>query len=262
MNPNHRNEFIQRVRAALGHPAHICRKAPELFRHPPGLHAAIADQALNRNRSERHILLDRFRQEAIPLNLNVIGVEGIDDAASIIVRLASQKEPEWERTKHVVTWAHPLIDKLDLSERLSAMNIPVHAAGMNDTDRDPFIQLAQHACIGVTSADYAIAESGTLVLKTRPGQPRCVSLTPSTHIAVITQNDLIDSFREMVAILQSDPAEVAEGLTSCMTFISGPSKTADIEACMVHGAHGPREVCVLVLLMPDQLTKGQSSDAV
>jgi L-lactate dehydrogenase complex protein LldG len=258
MRRNHQNEFIQTVRAALGHPAFIRRKAPELFPHQPCLHAAISDQALNRSVSERRLLLEKFRQEAIPLNLDVIGVDSAHDAAETIVSIVRQKETEWGQTKHIVTWKHPLIDRLNLSDRLSGMDMPVHVAEIEIADRDEFCKQAQHAIIGVTSADYAIAESATLVLKTRPGQPRSVSLTPSIHIAVITLNHLIDSFRELYAILQSDPADVAEGLTSCMTFISGPSKTADIEACMVHGAHGPREVYVLVLLSPDQLTAQNS----
>ena len=99
----------------------------------------------------------------------------------------------------------------------------------------------------MTSADYCIAESASLVLKTRPGQPRMVSLLPSIHVAVITEDQLLESLAECYALVKQDPDAEKEGMTCCMTLISGPSKTADIEAVMVHGAHGPREMIIYVI---------------
>jgi L-lactate dehydrogenase complex protein LldG len=55
----------------------------------------------------------------------------------------------------------------------------------------------------------------------------------------------------LYALLSFDPDVHREGLTNCMTFISGPSKTADVEATMVHGAHGPREVHLIVTDAPE-----------
>ena len=83
----------------------------------------------------------------------------------------------------------------------------------------------------------------SLVMRTRPGQPRSVSLVPSIHIAVLRLDQIILDLKELYALVQSD----ADGLTNCMTFVSGPSKTADVEATMVHGAHGPREVYIYVM---------------
>jgi L-lactate dehydrogenase complex protein LldG len=84
-------------------------------------------------------------------------------------------------------------------------------------------------------------------MRTRPGQARTVSLLPSIHVAVIELNQIVADLKELYALLKWDPRARSEGLTNCMTFISGPSKTADIEATMVHGAHGPREVVVYVI---------------
>ena len=101
--------------------------------------------------------------------------------------------------------------------------------------------------IGITSADFCMAETASLVMRTRAGQARSVSLVPSIHIAVIQLNQIIADLKELYAIIKSDTEGHGEGLTNCMTFISGPSKTADVEATMVHGAHGPREVYVYVI---------------
>ena len=113
---------------------------------------------------------------------------------------------------------------------------PIEAAGTSMT-----------AFVGITAADYCIAETATLTMKTRPGQPRCVSLLPSIHIAVIRLEQILSNLNELYTLLKWNPAEQAEGITRCMTFITGPSKTADIEATLVHGAHGPRELYIVVL---------------
>jgi L-lactate dehydrogenase complex protein LldG len=110
-----------------------------------------------------------------------------------------------------------------------------------------FRKHAEGAFIGITAADYCIAETATLSMKTRPGQPRCVSLLPSIHIAVIRIEQILSNLNELYMLLKWNPIERAEGITRCMTFITGPSKTADIEATLVHGAHGPRELTIFVL---------------
>ena len=96
-----------------------------------------------------------------------------------------------------------------------------------------------------------MADSATMVMRTRSGQARTVSLLPSIHVAVIEFGQIIADLKELYALLKWDPHTCKEGLTNCMTFISGPSKTADIEATMVHGAHGPREVHLFVVTSPD-----------
>jgi L-lactate dehydrogenase complex protein LldG len=96
-----------------------------------------------------------------------------------------------------------------------------------------------------------MADTASLVMRTRPGQARSVSLVPSIHIAVIGIDQILADLKELVALLKWDAGYRTEGLTNCMTFISGPSKTADIEATMVHGAHGPREVHIYVITGPE-----------
>jgi L-lactate dehydrogenase complex protein LldG len=99
----------------------------------------------------------------------------------------------------------------------------------------------------VTSADFCLADTATLVMRNRPGQPRSAALVPSIHVAVIHLDQILADMKELFALLRWDERYRQEGLSNYMSFISGPSKTADIEATMVHGAHGPREVHLFII---------------
>jgi L-lactate dehydrogenase complex protein LldG len=97
------------------------------------------------------------------------------------------------------------------------------------------------AAIGVTGCDGAIAETGTLVLLTGKGRPRTASLLPPAHLAVVRRQDLRFGMTEFFAERGDDIARA-----TCCTFVSGPSRTADIELTLTLGVHGPGRVIVIV----------------
>lgn len=96
------------------------------------------------------------------------------------------------------------------------------------------------AACGITSADYALAETGTLVMIASPEEARLVSLLPPVHIAVVPSKRLLTGLDELYT-MKSKPADI----TSSMVFITGPSRSADIEMILVRGVHGPRVVHVI-----------------
>jgi L-lactate utilization protein LutC len=98
------------------------------------------------------------------------------------------------------------------------------------------------AAYGITSADYALADTGTLVMLSSPEEARLISLLPPAHIALIPQERILSSLDELLAILPL-PAEQ----TSSMVFITGPSRTGDIEQILVRGVHGPGEIHLVVV---------------
>jgi L-lactate dehydrogenase complex protein LldG len=193
---------------------------------------------------------------AQPINLNVIALKDEPSVSAAIADLVKEKGPEWGDRKSITAWKHPLIDQLNLPETLAPQRVPVHVTDLGEGEpvetsgensREVIRQQVIDSYIGITSADFCMAETATLVMRTRPGQARSVSLVPSIHVAVIYLHQVISDLKELYALLQFDPEGQKDGLTNCMTFISGPSKTADVEATMVHGAHGPREVCIFVI---------------
>lgn len=95
---------------------------------------------------------------------------------------------------------------------------------------------------GITSADYALAETGSLVMLSSVEEARMVSLLPPVHIAVVDKSKLLSGLDELFTTLP-EPAE----RTSSMVLITGPSRTADIEQILIRGVHGPGEMHVVLV---------------
>jgi len=161
--------------------------------------------------------------------------------------------------RSAVVWKHDLLDRLHLSELLAA-------PGVTALDNDALAALPEDErrrklldCeIGITSCDFAIAETGTLMMCSRPGQERVASLLPPMHVAIVERQqivpDLIDAIKMLAAgrhnHLPPSPEPSAPSpasLPSNVTFITGPSKTGDIELQLTTGVHGPGKWRVIVV---------------
>jgi L-lactate utilization protein LutC len=110
------------------------------------------------------------------------------------------------------------------------------------TDREELRELCAKVDIGITSADYVLADTGTLVMLASPQEARMVSLLPPAHIAVVPKERIVTGLDELFTLLPT-PAET----TSSMVLITGPSRTADIEQILVRGVHGPGQITVVVV---------------
>jgi L-lactate dehydrogenase complex protein LldG len=96
--------------------------------------------------------------------------------------------------------------------------------------------------IGITQADYALADTGTLVVFSEAGEGRTLSLLPPVHIAVLEESRILAGLDELMEREPTFPER-----SSAMIFITGPSRTADIERTLTVGVHGPGELHVVVL---------------
>ncbi len=97
--------------------------------------------------------------------------------------------------------------------------------------------------VGITGAFAAIAETGTLVLASGPDTPATVSLLPETHVAIVPAARVVAHMEDAWAI-----ARAAFGqLPRAINFVSGPSRTADIDQQIVLGAHGPYRVHIILV---------------
>jgi L-lactate dehydrogenase complex protein LldG len=249
--------FLGRLRTALGRAPEVSREAKHLFAEGPAEEERqLLDRIRRRETAGRQALLERLIEAGKPINLHVTALPDEAYAAAAVIRLVAEKKPEWGEAKRISAWKHPLVDRLNLPEALDRLQIPVHVAAPIPVDAGRSFDQAERerqraeivaSFIGVTSADFCLADTATLVMRNRPGQPRSAALVPSIHIAVIHWDQILADMKELFALLRWDERYRPEGLSNYMSFISGPSKTADIEATMVHGAHGPREVHLFVV---------------
>jgi L-lactate dehydrogenase complex protein LldG len=242
--------FIGKIKTALGRSDSDHRRLKDLIPTSPDADdLALIQATQGRDREMRLALLDRMTKVAKTINTKVVAAETEAEITAAIAKIAANSHAEWGDQKSIVAWDHPLVNCLDLSVVIQPLGVPVYFPE-DDSHRqgaETFRRQSETALLGVTSADFGIAETATLAMKTRPGRPLHVSLLPSIHIAVIHLEQILYNLKELYTLLKWDSAQKAEGLTHSMSFITGPSKTADIEAILVHGAHGPRELVVFVL---------------
>ena len=96
--------------------------------------------------------------------------------------------------------------------------------------------------VGITGVFCAIAETGTLMTVTGRDTPATSSLLPETHVAVVRKSRIVPGMEEAWRLLRDELREPPRAVT----FISGPSRTADIEQTVTLGAHGPYRVHVIL----------------
>ncbi|MBX9811290.1 MAG: lactate utilization protein C [Burkholderiales bacterium] len=96
--------------------------------------------------------------------------------------------------------------------------------------------------VGITGAFCAIAETGTLMMVSGPRTPAAVSLLPETHIAVVSRARIVRGMEDAWQLLRAE----FEHMPRAVNFISGPSRTADIEQTVTLGAHGPYRVHIIL----------------
>lgn len=250
------NLFLNKVRQALGEESRRARMSLQPEGAPPEEALEILDRIAGRERKDRLALLERLMEEGRTINLEVHAVEGFQEAADVIHQIAVDHREHPASRRGILCWRHPLLDTLNLKHRLVDLEMPFFPVdlqdpalvGLSENERRARIREALGlACIGVTSADFCVAHSATLVLRSRAGQPRAVSLAPEVHVAVIGLAQILADFGELYTVLKWHPEIRREGLGPNLTFITGPSKTADIELHIVYGVHGSRKVHLVVL---------------
>ena len=250
MTETEQTAFIKEIRTALKRTNADNTRLEDLIQsNPDEADKTLLSQIQGRNHQARLRLLERMVQIGKSLNIAVTAAQSTASVTESIQKIATSGDAEWGDQKSVVAWNHPLINRLELPASLDPIKIPIHTpqTPTDNSETNLFRTQSETALIGITSADFGVAETATLTMKTRQGQPLYVSLLPSIHIAVIRLDQILANLKELYTVLKWDPDQQAEGITNTMTFITGPSKTADIEATMVHGAHGPREVHIFVM---------------
>ena len=148
---------------------------------------------------------------------------------------------------------HLLAEKENLIEKINELIQELDAQSVSFWNMEPLKSLEfasetdlASADIGITGADFAIADTGTLVLLSGPKRPRLTSLLPPVHIAILEKETIVPNIHALFARLGKSH-ENYDKLCSCISFITGPSRTADIELNLTLGVHGPGRAIVIIV---------------
>ena len=185
--------------------------------------------------------LERFRTEFEHVGGVFHRVTTAEEVPGLIGQIARERQAQ-----RVISW-HPAALGADWSAPLSAAGLivdPMPPAEIGDEGARPALRrLIADAEIGLTGAELAVAETGSLVLISGSGRPRSTSLLPPCHVAVFGRSALVESLAQLGVFLEAwhrDGVPAWRG--GAINVITGPSRTADIELTLTRGVHGPKEL--------------------
>ncbi|MGH7392871.1 MAG: LutC/YkgG family protein, partial [Candidatus Rokuibacteriota bacterium] len=186
--------------------------------------------------------LDRFRHEFERVGGVFHRVGSVSEVPDVVARIARERGARRVASWHPSTLAADFAAELE-RRGLEAEAMPPAGPPASDDARAALRARVAAADLGLTGADLAIAETGTLVLVSGSGRPRSTALLPPYHVAVFDREALVESLQQVGLVLEAwhdGSAPASRG--AAIHFITGPSRTADIELTLTRGVHGPREV--------------------
>jgi L-lactate dehydrogenase complex protein LldG len=206
------SSVIDNVRRALGH---------ELGAALPERPAILPARVAGETEAEVDLLLKEVAASA--------GVAQRVSQSAVSAALRSLVEEE--QVRRATCWSTPRLRALDIEGQLRACGVEIVPP---QADKHALAQCD----LGVTEADFALPETGTLGLLSSPEKPRGVSLLPRVHLALVSRSALRADLHEVFAEAKAHPY---------LILIGGPSRTADIELTVTLGVHGPRALHLWVL---------------
>lgn len=184
-------------------------------------------------------LFKTFKKTLIDLDGQVIEIQKEAD-----LQFQLSKQINDHNVKQVVMWDDPRFHQVGLVNIFNQQDVSVVTWTGNNSDHK-LTMLAEQSQIGITWADGAFAETGTLLLQNGGGKGRLVSLLPKVHLVFIEINQLESSWTDAMQHMKT--FRNRKQWPSCTNFISGPSTSADIQLETMKGVHGPSEFVVMVL---------------
>jgi L-lactate dehydrogenase complex protein LldG len=232
-----RAEFLGRIRVEMA-------RTPGLFEATPSARPARPRErleVLRRELSERWPeSLARFVREFERVGGVFHRVTRVTEVPDVIASIAAERE-----MRRVVSW-HPDALRLDLAGPLTGRGLQISAmpgVEVMAAERERLRGVVAAAELGVTGVDLAVAETGTLVVVSGAGRPRSTSLLPACHAAVFDREVLVESLAQLGLVLEAwHEGSASDARGAAINFITGPSRTADIELTLTRGVHGPKEV--------------------
>ena len=238
MTNESRQAILSSIRAHLAASERFDAQAAHL---QPVPHRTSSKSTVDRNEA----VIDVFRQALEAVSSHCLIVRTIDEAARAIQQIIDERKAGPPATA----------GGSDLRPRRIAVSdsaLVKRILGLMKTEA-VFLEAPTQSelfdCdMGITTAQWAIAETGTLVLESERERHRLASLVPPVHVAIIQASRIRRTMSEVLELIKNPDV----GLSRTVTFITGPSRTSDIELTLAIGVHGPGELHVIVIDEPAQ----------
>jgi L-lactate dehydrogenase complex protein LldG len=208
--------------------------------HLPSAAIAIPPRPAPTTSAPRDQLAAQFTQELTALAGEVHQPKNDADAIAIILN-----EIRASGVMQALAWHASELPLRGLSEALQVAGVQLrdeHLSADGET-RKAQLQTLDAPLVGITRAQGGLADTGSVALISAPTRPRAASLLPLLHIVLLPMSRLYADMASFVA------AHSRETLLSGsnLIYITGPSRTADIEMTLTRGVHGPKRICVILL---------------
>lgn len=226
-----KEDLLNRIRAAVGRTASSTAPTPLApFDFPP---ANLNQQSL----------VERFILELERVGGHVVLVHSSEEIEAYVKSLLPLHKDPVVAVSDSTSACEPGIRECleNPTVRMISPRDLVQVEAPADNYKNALIQ----ADLGITSCDYAIADSGTLVLISSREQQQMISLVPVVHLCLLDASRLVENLSELLLELQKF-FDRKDETPHRITLITGPSRTADIEQTVAIGVHGPTELHVLI----------------
>jgi L-lactate dehydrogenase complex protein LldG len=230
MSQGRRAEILARIREALRVPAPHSHGGANPS-HPS--HLVQTEQTprewLPVVPSDAESRLSLFREKCTQLRTDFQAVASPGEATAVLAALRDRHGWTLLGAHH-----HPLIDPLLQTLGLEVLFV----------EERPESKLLERCSAGITACDALIAQTGSILLTARSAGGRALSVLPPHHVVIATTDQLLPDLPAAFELLK---VKYGDNYPSFATFITGPSRTGDIERILVLGAHGPRDLTVLLI---------------
>ncbi|MBN9654264.1 lactate utilization protein C [Halobacillus sp. GSS1] len=223
MTVHNRTSFLDRVAENLGRKRRTEVKPPVYSVKPQDrvFQGATQDELIEKLEAQCRVIHTSF---------DLTAQSGLADSLKKV--LAS-----FEGSKKVISAGGPRLDEFgvrEIYEELTEEGFDLRI--WNDKEGD--VAFAEQAGIGIVFSDITLAESGTVTLFNDSYNGRSISLLPETFIAIIPKSTLVPRMTQAARVIH-EQEQKGNPVSSCVSFITGPSNSADIEMNLIVGVHGP-----------------------
>jgi L-lactate dehydrogenase complex protein LldG len=190
-------------------------------------------------------LAEKFESELNGLGCNAHRASTLSELEGILRSIL-----EHIQAQSVVLSRNPILNQLQISRIMEGLGIGVSlwpASPAEHPEGSSFSDKCFAAGAGITGVDFALAETGSLVLTSLTEGSQLTSLAPPVHIALYRRSQIRASLDEVLQNLPISRDPNRPSPTRSLVFVTGTSRTADIEQILIRGVHGPRDVHAILV---------------